>query len=83
MEHQFRQPTSARFELERSINGREWENSGTVFAGNTLKQNDYTYIDKVGKNIALKKDLYYRLKQVKSDGTSATSRLLIVRVYNT
>ncbi len=73
----------SRFELERSINGREWENSGTVFAGNASRQNDYTYIDKVGKNIALKKDLYYRLKQVKSDGTSATSRLLIVRVYNT
>lgn len=73
----------SRFELERSINGREWGNSGTVFAGTALKQNDYTYIDNVGKNIALKKDLYYRLKQVKNDGTSATSRLLIVRVYNT
>lgn len=71
------------FELERSINGRDWENSATVTAANALQQSDYTYLDKVGKNIALKKDLYYRLKQIKSDGSFTTSRLLIVRVYNT
>lgn len=73
----------ARFELERSIDGREWESSGTVFAENTPQQNKYLFTDKVGKNIALKKDLYYRLKQIKSDGSSSTSRLLMVRVYNT
>lgn len=72
-----------RFELERSINGREWLNSGTVSAANTVAQSDYSYTDKVGKNIALKKDLYYRLRQINSDGSSSTSRLLIVRVYNT
>jgi hypothetical protein len=73
-----------KFELERSLNGSEWHNSGTISTGNSYSEiNDYTYIDKVGKNIALKKDLYYRLKQIKSDGSVSTSRLLIVRVYNT
>ena len=72
-----------KFELERSIDGQSWQNSGTIRAKNVTQKNDYTYIDNVGKNTALKKDLYYRLKQIKADGSVATSRLLIVRVYNT
>lgn len=73
-----------KFELERSTDGQSWQNSGTIRAKKVTQQNsDYTYIDNAGKNTALKKDLYYRLKQVKTDGTVATSRLLIVRVYNT
>ncbi|HUQ65835.1 MAG TPA: Ig-like domain-containing protein [Flavitalea sp.] len=72
-----------KFELERSIDGQAWQNSGTIYAKNVLENREYTYIDNPGKNTALKKDLYYRLKQVKNDGSVATSRLLIVRVYNT
>lgn len=70
-----------KFELERSVDGQSWQNTGTVTAKNASQ--DYTYIDNAGKNTALKKDLYYRLKQVQSDGSVTTSRLLIVRVYNT
>jgi hypothetical protein len=73
-----------KFEVERSIDGRSWQNSGTIPAKNESDNvHDYTYTDKVNKNTALKKDLYYRLKQVKTDGSISTSRLLIVRVYNT
>ena len=73
-----------KFELERNIDGQGWQSSGIISAKNTVKSNsDYTYIDNVGKNTALKKDLYYRLKQIKGDGSVATSRMLIVRVYNT
>ena len=73
-----------KFELERSTDGQSWQHSGSIPAKKFTRQNsDYTYIDNVGKNTALKKDLYYRLKQIKGDGTVATSRLLIVRVYNT
>jgi hypothetical protein len=70
-----------KFELERSVDGQSWQNTGIIKAKNASY--DYTYIDDAGKNTALKKDLYYRLKQVKADGSVATSRLLILRVYNT
>src|SRR5262249_31816130 len=39
--------------------------------------------DHAGKNTALKKDLYYRLKQIDDEGKVAVSRILVVRVYNT
>lgn len=74
----------SKFELQRSLDGHSWATSGIIPAKNeTVTNADYTYIDKVGKNTALKKDLYYRLKQIGSDGSVATSRLLVVRVYNT
>jgi hypothetical protein len=73
-----------KFELERSMNGREWKSAGIIMAASAAHNgNDYTYTDKVNRNKAHKKDLYYRLKHLKSDGSTSTSRLLIVRVYNT
>jgi hypothetical protein len=75
---------SDRFEIERSIDGRKWQTAGTVKAqGTSTAKKDYTFYDEVGKNTALKRDLYYRLKQVDEAGKTATSRLLVVRVYNT
>jgi hypothetical protein len=75
---------SERFEIERSIDGRKWQTAGTVKAQGTSRANKaYTFNDEVGKNTALKKDLYYRLKQVDNEGKVALSRLLVVRVYNT
>jgi hypothetical protein len=69
--------------VERSIDGKKWMSAGTVQARNNLTTgNDYTYIDKVGKNTALKNDLYYRLKQTGLNGEVNTSRTMIVRVYN-
>ncbi|OQP50959.1 hypothetical protein A4H97_03810 [Niastella yeongjuensis] len=73
-----------RFEIERSIDGRKWHTAGTIkAAGNSTTRKVYSFNDEVGKNTALKKDLYYRLKQVDEVGKTATSRLLVVRVYNT
>jgi hypothetical protein len=73
-----------KFQVERSLDGRSWSSSGAVYAKSIVTDNiDYTYTDNVGKNTALKKDLYYRLKQVNADGTSSFSRLLVLRVYNT
>jgi hypothetical protein len=71
-----------KFELERNVDGQGWQRSAEIPAKNTLKGN-YSFIDEVGKNKVLKNDIYYRLKQINSDGSVATSRLLIVRVYNT
>jgi hypothetical protein len=73
-----------RFEIERSLDGRKWLTAGTVKAqGSPTAKKTYAFHDEVGKNTALKKDLYYRLKQVDNAGKVATSRLLVVRVYNT
>lgn len=75
---------SNRFEIERSIDGRKWQTAGTVKAqGTSTTRKIYSFNDEVGKNTALKKDLYYRLKQVDDAGKTAMSRLLVVRVYNT
>ncbi len=73
--------TITKFDLERSFDGRKWENAGTI--SNEDKANIYAYVDFVGKGAALKKDIYYRLKQTNADGNVLLSRLLVVRVYNT
>lgn len=73
-----------RFEIERSLDGRKWYTAGAIKAqGTSTTRKVYSFDDEVGKNTALKKDLYYRLKQVDEAGKVATSRLLVVRVYNT
>lgn len=71
---------AGRFEIERSIDGKNWNGTGAVDAANTR---DYAYIDKLNRNVAARRDIYYRLKQVNADGSSITSRILVVRVYNT
>lgn len=74
----------SRFDLERSTDGKNWKSAGTIHAAklSPAAGNHYSYIDKVGKNTALKNDLYYRLKQITADGEVNTSNLMIVRVYN-
>jgi hypothetical protein len=73
-----------KFEVERSMDGYSWKKSGTISAQQQVAYgNDYTYTDKVSRNTALKRDLYYRLKQVDADGTVSLSRLMVLRVYNT
>ena len=75
---------SNRFEIERSIDGSKWITAGSVKAqGVSVEKKSYQFIDDVGRNTALKKDLYYRLKQINDEGNVAISRLLVVRVYNT
>lgn len=72
-----------KFEVERSTDGQNWETSGTISAENAANVNGYTFTDRLSKNKVQKNDLYYRLRQVNNDGSSVTSRLLVVRVYNT
>lgn len=71
-----------KFKLERNLEGEGWQNAGVVAAKNS-SSNYYSFIDDLARNKVLKNDIYYRLKQIKSDGSVVTSRLLIVRVYNT
>lgn len=74
---------SLKFEVERSTDGQRWIKAGELTAaGNSSVQKAYRFTDEVGKNVANKKDLFYRLKQVANDQHSTLSRILIVRVYN-
>lgn len=75
---------SNRFEIERSLDGNRWYSAGVIKAqGTSMVKKSYEFLDEVGKNTALKKDLYYRLKQIDNEGKVALSRILVVRVYNT
>ncbi len=73
-----------RFDIERSFNGLEWEVVGSVpgahTSGNVI---NYSFSDKVSKVAMARNDLYYRLKQVDTDGKFSYTKILIVRVYNT
>lgn len=75
---------SDKFEIERSLNGVKWETVGTIKAqGVSSVKKSYTFTDNVGRNTAIKKDLYYRLKMSDLDAKTSVSRILVVRVYNT
>ena len=67
---------SDRFELERSNDGVRFVKITTVNArGNTTTKTNYAYTDKnVSGNIQ-----YYRLKMVDIDGTSAFSRIVVIK----
>lgn len=73
-----------RYEVERSFDGAKWDKCGELKGqGMSSSKFAYSFLDKVGRNNANKKDLYYRLKQVNADQKSAYSRILVVRVFNT
>ncbi len=75
---------SDKFIIERSLTGNNWEEAGRVAGkGISTVKTTYSYIDRVGRNTANKKDLYYRLKMIDKDGQVTVSRILVVRVYNT
>lgn len=63
---------SARFEVERSRDGRTFQSIGQVAAqGTSTRPTDYTFTDaKYPTGVSL---LYYRLRQVDEDGTAAYS----------
>lgn len=74
---------SDKFIVERSIDGANWEASGSVAAqGYSTIQTKYRFEDHAGKKVALKSDLFYRLKQLDKDGKTFISRILMVRVMN-
>jgi hypothetical protein len=73
-----------RFEIERSIDGVNFEKAGYVQAlGNSNIKSGYVYDDRVSEKLARKNDLYYRLKQVDVNGKADYSKILLVRVFKT
>ena len=72
------------FEIERSVDGANFEKAGQVKAlGNSVTAHRYIFDDKVSEKMTRKNDLYYRLKQVDLNGQAQYSRILLVRVFKT
>lgn len=62
--------------IQRSTNGTDWENLGTVdAAGNTQNESYYSFEDKAANNI----NYHYRLEQRDLDGKSSYSKIATVR----
>lgn len=62
--------------VQRSTNGTDWENLGTVdAAGNTQNESHYSFEDQAANNI----NYHYRLEQRDLDGRSSYSKIATVR----
>lgn len=73
-----------RFEVERSLDGTNFTKVGEVKgSGTTNLVSTYSFTNKISRQTTDKNDVYYRLKQVTTDNRSLSSKILIVRVYNT
>jgi len=72
------------FEIERSIDGNNFEKVGEVKKSGALTPNESFYFrDNVRPTLAKNYDLYYRLKQIDANGEVTYSKVLITRMYNT
>ena len=58
-----------KFEIERSIDSRNWESVGTVKSFSFQRNNDYSYLDKGVYNGDGEQTFYYRLKLIDKDGS--------------
>ena len=72
---------SSRFEVERSLDGNNFEKVGEVKADAAASLQEYAYTDKVHENMARRNDLYYRLRQIDAANRVTYSKVLIVRMY--
>ncbi len=74
---------SNRFEVERSLDGNNFEKVGEVKAENAAAAGEYAFSDKVHDQMARKNDLYYRLRQIDASNRVTYSKVLVVRTYET
>ena len=76
---------SNHFEVERSLDGNNFEKVGEVNADSAAVASSYAYVftDKVHESMVKKNDLYYRLRQIDAAGRINYSKVLIVRTYGT
>jgi hypothetical protein len=72
------------FEIERSLDGINYETIGTVQNNRDISPDgNYNFRDHFRVNVALKNDFYYRLKEFETNGNIAYSKVLIARMFNT
>jgi len=69
---------SSHFEIEKSIDGRNYSSIATVFsAGNSADRTNYNYNDALSGNVSV---IYYRLKMVDVDKKYTYSGVEIIRI---
>ena len=75
-----REINNSHFDVERSYNGVDWEKIAIVIGGmNSNNTNTYAYADKNISNPVV----YYRLRQVDTDGRGTYSSIKILRIGQT
>ena len=74
---------SNRFEVERSLDGNNFEKVGEVRSEQAIAAGEYAFTDRVHDNMARRNDLYYRIRQVDAASRVTYSKVIIVRTYET
>lgn len=67
---------TSKFEVERSITNNVWTKIGSVYAKNSVTQNEYSFIDEAPKSLTN----YYRLKMLDKDGKFTYSPIRSVAI---
>ena len=70
---------TAKFEVERSENGRDFKTVGTVRSKGNTFQNKYDFVDFEGRNLTAGKLIFYRLKMVDLDNRYQYSSIRSIR----
>jgi len=72
------------FEIERSLDGQNYETIGTVNSREAVSaEGQYAFRDHFRSAVARNNDFYYRLKEFEPDGNVIYSKVLIARMFNT
>lgn len=72
---------SATFEIERSLNGSNFEKVGEVTAADAIAAGQYSFSDRIHE-AERKNDLFYRIRQIDAAHRVTYSKVLILRSYN-
>ncbi|HXD77526.1 MAG TPA: Ig-like domain-containing protein [Puia sp.] len=71
---------STTFEVERSLNGNNFEKVGEVTTTAAISPGKYAFTDKI-REAERRNDLYYRIRQVDASNRVTYSKVLILRSY--
>ena len=70
------------FQIERSLDGTDFEKVGEVKAADAVAAGEYSFSDKI-HDLERKNDLYYRIRQIDAANRVTYSKVLILRSYGT
>ena len=70
------------FQIERSLDGTDFEMVGEVKAADAVAAGEYSFSDKIHE-AERKNDLYYRIRQIDAANRVTYSKVLILRSYGT
>ena len=71
------------FDIERSLDGTNYETIGSVSHSAANADGQYNFRDRFRTVTGLNNDFFYRLKEVENSGNIIYSKVLIARMFNT